>query len=75
MTFSIYGIEYRNTETGSAELCEVEQGVVHMIGELGAMRRAAARFNRTARGKGWAAQYRPVPLPFTTQLPEWFEYA
>jgi predicted GIY-YIG superfamily endonuclease len=72
MTHQIYAIECR--DNGTSTLCEVEQGVCYYLGERAIMRRRAAQHNRMAKRKGWTTQWRAVPLPYTTSIPDWFDY-
>jgi hypothetical protein len=75
MTHQIYAIECRDDIAGTSTLCEVEQGVCYYLGEFAPMRRRAARWNAMSKRKGWGTQYRAVPLPYTTSIPDWFDYA
>lgn len=73
MTHQIYAVECQHAN-GESELCEVEQGNFHLLGELAPMKKHAAQFNRLSKREGWGAKYRAVPLPLATCIPEWFEY-
>jgi hypothetical protein len=75
MTHQIYAIEHRNIDTGEVSLMETDDHVCYYIGERAPMEQKAARDNRFAIRKGFPTRYRAVPLPYTTSLPDWFDYA
>jgi hypothetical protein len=74
LTHQIYAIECRD-DNGSSKLIEVEEGVCYYIGERAIMQKRAAQHNRWAKRKGFNVQWRAVPLPYTTSLPDWFDYS
>jgi hypothetical protein len=75
MTHQIYAIEHRNIQSGEVALMEMDENVCYYIGEREPMERKAARDTRFAIRKGFPTRYRAVPLPYTTSLPDWFDYA
>jgi hypothetical protein len=75
MTHQIYALEYRNIKTGDVSLVEMEDSVCFYLGERAVMKRKARDNNKLSQRKGWPSRYRAVPLPYTTSLPEWFDFA
>lgn len=70
MSRPAYALEWKNPRTGLGSLCEVEGGTIYELGTLGAMEASAADQNGQCHPDRPA--FRPVPLPFAGELPDWF---
>jgi len=66
MSIVVYGLQYTSPKGALPALCEVERNVIYQVGTHAAMQATADDCAPTA-------CYKPVPLPWAGEVPDWFQ--